>query len=62
MTELEEARQERDEAFGEFVKHSSLATKETLKAQAARKRYTLANEEVRSMERDAMTYGFGNLH
>jgi len=54
--ELAQARREQDAAFGEFVEHSGKATKENLKAQAARKRYTLARDTVRALERDIMSF------
>lgn len=57
MDELDQLRRERDEAFQEFVKHSSLSAKHTVKATAARKAYTLANDSVRALERDVLAYG-----
>jgi hypothetical protein len=57
MNELQDARQERDNSFSIFVEESAKATKHSLKAQAARARYILANDAVRAMERDAMAYG-----
>ena len=54
--ELESARRERDEAFAEFVDASAKSVKLNLKAQAARKRYTLAADEVRALERDMLAY------
>ena len=56
-SELEEARLERDRYFSIFVEESAKATKHSLKAQAARARYMLANDAVRALERDAMAYG-----
>lgn len=56
MDELELARKERDEAFSEFIKHSQCASKADLQARAARHAYTLASDEVRSLERDYLAY------
>jgi hypothetical protein len=56
MTELEQARLERDEAFGQFVEHSGKSQKHQLKAQAARAKYVLARDTVRALERDIMAY------
>lgn len=57
QNELEEARLERDSNFSAFVEESAKANKHSLKAQAARARYILANDAVRALERDAMAYG-----
>lgn len=57
MSELEQARVTRDEAFSRFVEESSKATKHSLKARAARAAYVLASDEVRSLERDYLSYG-----
>jgi hypothetical protein len=57
MNELEQARVTRDEAFSRFVEESSKATKHSLKARAARAAYVLASDEVRSLERDYLSYG-----
>jgi hypothetical protein len=54
--ELDQLRQERTEAWSEFVAQQSKATKFTLKAQAARHRYMLVNEEVRAIERDMLAF------
>lgn len=54
MPTLEKMRQERDEAFGLFMKHAQLETKNSLKARKFRHLYMLANEEMRAMERDLL--------
>lgn len=56
MSELEQARLTRDEAFSRFVEESSKATKHSLKARAARAAYVLASDEVRALERDLLAY------
>jgi hypothetical protein len=56
MHELEQLRLERTEAWEVFVAESGRATRATIKAQAARKRYMLINEEVRAQERDLLAY------
>jgi hypothetical protein len=56
MDELERARGERDAAFIEFVEASGKATKHSLKARAARKRYMLARDEVAALEREVLSY------
>lgn len=56
MNELEEARRERDEAFNEFIEHSAKATKHDVKARAARHKYILASDAVRSLERDLLAF------
>jgi hypothetical protein len=58
--ELENARRERDEAFAEFVDASAKSVRFNVKAQAARKRYTLAADEVRALERDVLAYPITN--
>lgn len=62
MDELEQARKARDEAFATFVSESAKATKSSLKAKAARKAYMLAADEVRSLERDVLSYEVGFDH
>lgn len=57
MNELEQARQERDSHFSEFVEESRKATKHNLRAQAARAKYVLARDTVRALERDVLAYG-----
>ena len=56
MDELEQKRVERDEAFNAFLQESAKATKHDLKARAARHRYILASDAVRSMERDLLAF------
>jgi hypothetical protein len=56
MSELEQARAMRDEAFSRFVEESAKATKHSLKAKAARASYMLASAEVRALERDLLAY------
>jgi hypothetical protein len=55
-SELEQARQDRDEARRAFVEETHKANKHTLKAKAARARWVLANDEVRAQERDEMAF------
>jgi hypothetical protein len=57
--ELEQARQERDTAFSEFMKESAAATKHTIKARAARAKYMRAQQEVRAIERDLLAFPVG---
>ena len=56
MSELEQARATRDEAFSRFVDESSKATKHSLKARAARTAYVLASDELRFLEREVLSY------
>ncbi len=56
MDDLTQARFERDEARREFVDASLKANKQSLKAIAARARWVLANDAVRSLERDEMSF------
>jgi hypothetical protein len=60
MDELTEARKERDESFEVFMTESAKATKHTLKAQAARKRYMLARDAVRGLEFDLLAFPIQN--
>lgn len=55
-SELEAARLDRDSARRQFVDASLEANKQSLKATAARARWVLANDTVRSLERDEMAY------
>jgi hypothetical protein len=57
MDELEQARQDRDEARRAFVEETHKAIKHSLKAKAARAQWVLANDAVRAQERDEMAYG-----
>jgi hypothetical protein len=61
MDELEQARADRESAFSSFVEESTKASKHSLKAKAARKRYMLANDEVRALERDILSYDINQL-
>jgi len=56
MDELESARRERDEEFNTFMEHSAKATKHDVRARAARHRYILASDRVRSLERDLLAF------
>ncbi len=56
MEELLTKRQERDEAFSNFMEESHKATKHDLKARAARHKYIQAADEVRAMERDLLAF------
>jgi hypothetical protein len=56
MNELDQLRQDRTEAWATFVVERSKADKATLKAQVARTRYMLLNEEVRAQERDLLAF------
>lgn len=55
MDELETKRKERDELFNQFVSESNKASKHTLKAQALRNKYRLAQAEVKALEFDFLT-------
>jgi hypothetical protein len=56
MDELATARQARDDAFNQFMKHAALETKHSVSARKFRNLYRLASDEVRELERDLLSF------
>lgn len=60
MSELEQARKERDEAFDKFMCSSAKSTKYDVAARSARHKYMMASATVRALERDLLAFPVQN--